>query len=784
MSGLYHPHPSEDDLPANKRRKVNTCLQCKARKVKCDKVRPLCGPCQRRRIPADRCVFADEADPETLQHYLGPDYLAQQGYDVADVAAQPTAEAGLLGLQDPQARAVLDRITREMRHADPTPAHLADQYHAAGLLDPTAINGSGAVQDAAAAGAERVALDPSLTETLLGPAAAATNGNAAAKDAAGAIGSLEAGNLFPFAAEPTHERTKLILGLLPNDHVVNVLLDSLRTFESKSPLGISWRLIRIQLINLRGDIADWRSGQVDEPDVDLTFLALLFELMVAAIDCKPGEQVISEGIALTLEQVPEMTDRWHATCQALLAMSTFMHEPNLNTVCTQFLFYLYELRRGRFRVAVQHLKSSFDGAKAICMHQLGSAHDDVQRWQSTPEEDDATIRTGAVIAMRKAQFEGGEVFALSEEQRVLAAIRAHAETGAAIRSRELVQTNLPDRTHLVREAARMLWTSLTWHLELVTPAPPLGEALDDTAWTTALGAIDEAHLSDGETAELPTGATLGSLSTHFFQFLAASTAFMLRQRRRTEHLHESELLPLVGEWNAVADAHLARIRDQVAAGRAMLSHFSLLIHHWTRIRLLRPHLGVLEANSSLAASRATLVDSCTEALAQLHKIAATPDVELSIFQPVVAAAKVDATLVLAIHLVRRAEHNDANAGEEWTAVREAVKTARLLLWTPAAEAAHHRLAPFKPWARQARQLVEQLLQEAFERKRAARIHQPRIKQEDDQDDAGEDGDEVESLGPLAPDSPLGLYRDQILAVTPIYESRLFFDVFDGFLRSL
>ncbi len=528
---MYHPRPSDDDQgPSNKRRKVNTCLQCKARKVKCDKVRPLCGPCQRRRVSADQCIFADEADPETLQHYLGPDYLAQQGYDVSEVASQPGR--GLLGgLQESQARAVLDRITREMQKGDAAASQ---------------TNGNSIAQTAAAASA------PVLAETLLGSSAAAANGGASGSAGANAVGSLEAANLFPFASEPTHERTKLILGLLPNDHVVNVLLDSLRTFESKSPLGISWRLIRIQLINLRGDISDWRTGQVEEPDVDLSFLALLFELMVSAIDCKPVEDVISEGIALTAEQVPEMTDRWHATCQALLSMSNFVHQPNLNTVCTQFLFYLYELRRGRFKVAEHHLQSSFNSAKSICMHQLSSAEDDAARWAATAETDDVTIRTGAVTAMRKAQFEGGEVFAVSEEQSILRSLRDNSNTATNIRRRELLQTNIPDRTHLVREAARMLWASLTWHLELVTPPPPLGEALEDSEWTTKLSSIDEAHLSDGEATALPTGPSLSSISTHFFRFLSASTTFLLQNKHR---LHGDELLGIITEWNGIAETH-------------------------------------------------------------------------------------------------------------------------------------------------------------------------------------------------------------------------------------
>ncbi|SPO31245.1 uncharacterized protein UTRI_05947_B [Ustilago trichophora] len=783
MSSLYHPHPSEDDLPANKRRKVNTCLQCKARKVKCDKVRPLCGPCQRRRVPADRCVFADEADPETLQHYLGPDYLAQEGYDVSEIAPQAsTSQAELLGLQDPQARAVLDRITREMRQGEV--AANGAGFATAGILGADPVNANGAANPAA------TVVDPSLTESLLASSGAGANGNAASKTS-DAIGSLESANLFPFASEPTHERTKLILGLLPNDHVVNVLLDSLRTFESKSPLGISWRLIRIQLINLRGDISDWRTGQVEEPDVDLSFLALLFELMVSAIDCKPVEEVISEGIALTPEQVPEMTDRWHATCQALLAMSNFVHEPNLNTVCTEFLFYLYELRRGRFRMALHHLQSSFQSARAICMHQLSSAQDDAARWQSTAESDDVTIRTGAVTAMRKAHFEGGEVFAMSEEQSILDSIR----NPSAIRRRELLQTNIPDRTHLVREAARMLWVSLTWHLELVTPPSPLGDPIDDSSWTTKLGSIDEAHLSDGEAAHLPTGATLSSISTHFFQFLAASTDFLLQRKRRQQTLQAdqapvgAELLGMISDWNGIAENHLARMREQVGAGRAMLNHFSLLIHHWTRIRLLRPYLGQLEESASLSASRETLINSCREALLQVQKIVATSDVDLSIFQPVVSSVKVDASLILALHLLVRADHNDSNTTQEWGEVRKLVKTSLLLMWTHSAEASQHRLGDFKPWRKQSRQLVEEILLAAFERKKVALEEQPRIKNEDGELPPKQGLDEEDrldqTLGGLPEDTALRVYRDQLLGTEePAYRLPLFFDVLDGYLRSL
>ncbi|PWY99320.1 hypothetical protein BCV70DRAFT_116625 [Testicularia cyperi] len=798
MSSIHHPHPSDDDLePANKRRKVNTCLQCKARKVKCDKVRPLCGPCRRRRVPTDNCVFADEADPETLEHYLGPDYLAQQGYDVADTGAGGSDDADLLGLQDPQARAVLDRITREIRLRED------GEDSSATLItsDPNvALVGTGAI--AADAGA---VIDPSLAKSVLSP-----NGEnahhpkrpATAAAAAAALADpsvpLSGNPVAPLDAQTAKERTKLILGLLPNDHVVNVLLDSLRAFESKSPLGISWRLIRIQLINLRGDISDWRTGQVEEPDVDLTFLALLFELMVSAIDCKPVDEIISEGIALTADQVPEMTSRWHTTCQALLGMCDAAREPNVNTVCTVFLFYLYELRRGAFKSAIHHLQSSYRSAQAICMHQLSSAEDDAQRWRDSAESEDTTIRTGAVTAMRKALFEGGESFAVSEEQQILQSLRHELETGSqgfGPRRRELLQTNIPDRTHLVREATRMLWVSLVWHLELVTPPAPLSEALDDSTWTTRLSSIDEAHLSDGETFDLPSGSSLASVSTCFFQFLSASTHFAIKRKQRpAQSAFDSvgaELLGVVSEWNGIADRHLTAMREQVGVGRAMLNHFSLLIHHWTRIRVLRPYFGQLEdAGSSLASSREALVTSCRESLLQVQKITATSDVDLSIFQPVVTTATIDSALLLALHLLSQAESNDYNGSPDWHDIRSLVKTSLLLIWTQATSTTSPnapRLGRSQTARRPSRQLIEHILLLAFDKKHDAIMHAPRIKDEDGELQAPRSmhpEDRLDqTLGPLGPEDPLATYRDLLLDPhLPVYRHPLFFDVLDGEFR--
>lgn len=231
-------------------------------------------------------------------------------YDTSHSHSQPQPASGgsLLGLSETDARAVLERISRlEMRIKNdapefqapaPVPSHQIDPLMlagatAAGVAHARALHTSDRVgdaagqatlpQDAAMAILAQQAVNPQLTSTT----------------------NVADENRFPFAIEASREHTKYILGLLPNDHVVNVLLDSFRQVEAASPLGISWRLIRVQLINLRGEVADWRSGQIEEPDVDLSFLALLFQLMVCAIECKAIDEVVREGIAASAEQVPE-----------------------------------------------------------------------------------------------------------------------------------------------------------------------------------------------------------------------------------------------------------------------------------------------------------------------------------------------------------------------------------------------------------------------------------------------------------------------------------------------
>ena len=418
------------------------------------------------------------------------------------------------------------------------------------------------------------------------------------------------------------------------------------------------------------------------------------------------------------------------------------------------------------------------------MHQLSSAQTDAKRWSTTSEPDDVTIRTGAVTAMRKAHFEGGEIFAIAEEQALLSSL-CHP---SSIQRRELIQTNIPDRTHLVREAARMLWVSLTWHLSFATPPYPLAERLDDSSWTSKLCGIDEAYLPDGEAIALAVGAGLSSVSVHFFQFLAE--ALRVLQSHPTPSVNQADddihLLDILDGWNDIAQTHLLRMRELAGESRCMLHNFALVIYHWTRIRLLRPHLYRLQKHSF--AGMQALVASCREALLSIQRILAISDVDLSIFSPLITLVKVDATLLLALHLHYLAQSNYTNCSAEYNEARRLAKTSLLLMWTHAAEAAPNRLGKIPPWTKGMRQLVEEILLDAFERKAVTLRDGPRIKIEDGEVASTEldQNDKLDAhLGGVGEGTALQVYKNILLGDDDhLRRTPLFFDALDGFLRSL
>lgn len=410
------------------------------------------------------------------------------------------------------------------------------------------------------------------------------------------------------------------------------------------------------------------------------------------------------------------------------------------------------------------------------MHQLGSAEVDAERWKRDPEEGDTTIRTGAVIAMPKAVFEGGETFALNDERKLLHQLRQ-----SQLSARSLLRSNIPDRSHLVREAARTLWASLAWHFKFFTVYTTSSDRYDSTvsASITRLSNIDEALLPDGETPDLPFGSVSASVTSHFFAFLSVSSRFdiQLEGKYQAGGPFPSEY---IATWDDPAQNILAQLREQDLAGKSMLHDFSRLINQWKHIRVLRSYFAYTEEDLGREAPRTILITRCREALLEVQKITAGSDVQLSIFQPMITLVKVDATLLLALHLLAQSRSNDYNDSHEWHEIRSLISTSLLLVWTQTSETDSTRLGNIQSWRKSARQLIEQILLEAFNRKQAALEHQPRVKREDGESPAAKQDDRLnQDLGPLNEDDPLRAYQEELLADDPIYKHGLFFETLDG-----
>lgn len=94
-SRLDAPTPPNRSLAHHtKRRKINTCLPCKRRKVKCDREKPYCGQCKKSQIPAEECTWSAAVDhPASRQQQHPPNANFSAPIAAAAAAADVAAHA-------------------------------------------------------------------------------------------------------------------------------------------------------------------------------------------------------------------------------------------------------------------------------------------------------------------------------------------------------------------------------------------------------------------------------------------------------------------------------------------------------------------------------------------------------------------------------------------------------------------------------------------------------------------------------------------------------------------
>lgn len=569
--------------PSTKRRKINTCFPCKQRKVKCDRQQPYCGQCQKHRIPAERCVWSSDMTlPPDMQSaaaasaaltYTKPDAShAPMSLGAGDWAA--SSQGTDLAL-DNDTRAVIERISHlEQRlttntASQPTSHDLPTSSAGQTQIDPILLAGTGLSlgdvnadrstatslpQDAAVA-AELAFWRSKMEQQHQRPphssdAAQMTQMQAEQNIAADALamfarhsqqsslpGSEQAiarpsavssgADTLPrhnlvhafldnttFSVNSATSRVRAALDLLPDTQQTDYLLKILQTVDLHVSYGISWRLVRTQLANLRTQLASWNRMHASVPpeQLDLSFLALLLTLLGTAAQYTEARFFIEQGFCTTPEQIEPFVDSWIDCAQSLLATDDFVSKTNWNHLATLLLFVDHHAVRGRLQVSLVAMATLIRLCEQQGYHVLGSATDDERLWCQSPA---------------------------SRQVRV-SPVSSSARPGVWLRP-SAASISLPDRSHLVREAARRLWIKIACKDMLLGTVIHRTTQVDPTFATTAPPLnVDEDDLPDGETHVLSSiqeagRATMNNLTPYIYQIadLGRQWGLLLYSRQLT-----------------------------------------------------------------------------------------------------------------------------------------------------------------------------------------------------------------------------------------------------------
>lgn len=298
-----------------------------------------------------------------------------------------------------------------------------------------------------------------------------------------------------FGMTSASSRVRAALDLLPDTQPMDYLLKILQTVDLHVSYGISWRLVRTQLVTLRAQLARWNRLHTAVPEqLDVSFLALLLVLLGMAAQYTESRFFLEQGFCSSADQIEPLVDNWVDHAQALLAADDPVTKTNWNHLAALLLCVDHHASRGRLLVSLVTLTTLVRLAEQQGYHTLGSATDDEQAWLKAPDS----------------------------EQVSLSAVAAAPRPGAWVRP-TCAATTLPARSHLVREAARRIWYKIACKDMVVSAVVPRVAPLDPARATTAPPLnVDEDDLPDGDVFALPRikadgKPTINNLTPYMFQ---------------------------------------------------------------------------------------------------------------------------------------------------------------------------------------------------------------------------------------------------------------------------
>lgn len=550
--------------PSTKRRKINTCFPCKQRKVKCDRQQPYCGQCQKHRIPAERCVWSSDISmgPEMHTHSALAFSKPDGGHSSLHLSNEWAGAQGAELALDNESRAMLDRINH-LERLQAGSSQASHEMHTAATgsqIDPlllgttlmdvnTERQGASLPNDQAIVSElafwrskvqehrpshagenshmaqmqaeQNIAADALAMFARHSQQGSLGSGDQAALQRAGAVGASMPGSSSDSEAVPRQNivnalldnatfqvnnasspaRIRAALDMLPNNQQTDYLLKILQTVDENVSYGISWRLVKMQLTNLRSQIANWNGMHTSLPEnLDLSFLALLLVLLGLAAQYTESRFFIDQGFCTAPEQISTLVDAWVDSAQALMAMDDFVNKTNWNHIATLLFCIDHHALRGKLMLCFTTMAMLVRLAELQGYHTLGSAKDDEEKWSKSPASKQVCL--SAVVGVPNTDTSRPETL-----------IRPSIQTA----------TSLPDRSHLVREAARRLWYKIASQDMILSTVVHRTSLIDPKRVTTQYPLnVDEEDLPDGETHVLPPvkadgRATINSLTPYTYQ---------------------------------------------------------------------------------------------------------------------------------------------------------------------------------------------------------------------------------------------------------------------------
>lgn len=546
--------------PSTKRRKINTCFPCKNRKVKCDRQQPYCGQCQKHRIPAERCVWSTDMAMGPDMHSHSNLGFSKDGAHALNLSNEWTNAHGHELALDNDTRTVIDRISHlEQRLGGPSSQPSSHEMHntaTGNQIDPLLLGTTLALDVNADRQGASLPQDSAVVAELAfwrnkieqqQRASQASDGsqmamqaepNMAAADALAMFARHSQQNSLSGGDQSLHRAGPVAAGLagtsadaeVPRQTIVNALLDSatfhtntsriraaldmlpdqqqtdyllkiLQTVDLHVSYGISWRLVKMQLASLRTQLASWNRMQTTVPEhVDLSFLSLLLMLLGLAAQYTESRFFVEQNFCTSPEQVGTLVDAWVDSAQALMAMDDYVNKTNWNHLASLFLCIHHHALRGKLMVCFTTMALLAQLAELQGYHLLGSAKADEDAWRESPSSKQ--VRMSAVVGMPSPDPSRPETL-----------VKPSLRTACS----------LPDRSHLVREAARRLWYKIATQDLITSTVFHRATTLDTARATTQYPLnLDEEDLPDGETHALPPAkdagrATINNLTPYTFE---------------------------------------------------------------------------------------------------------------------------------------------------------------------------------------------------------------------------------------------------------------------------